>query len=167
MPFSLKLVPSRKQFLKWKPKVELSPRAQRVQSVKGKRWRFMVWYPARSITHPATQPPPSWSQDLFIHMPCQLPGERTALLPSRRWKLFKHTEAFTVLYQVSTYSWVESARVGKVPCLGAQRLSTIQPSRRLNPRSLASKLRRLPLSHDSPHCKPTEHAVLESSPIME
>ena len=40
----------------------------------------------------------------------------------------------------------------KVPCLGAQRLSTIQPSRRSNPRSFACKWRTLPLvlSHDAP-----------------
>ena len=63
---------------------------------------------------------------------------------------YSNTQAFTVLPGTHLLLGRESARVGKVPCLGAQRLSIIQPSRRSNPRSLACKLRTLSLSHDVP-----------------
>ena len=77
-----------------------------------------------------------WSQDLFIHKPFQLSGEHTALLPSRRWKLFKHTEAFTVLPGTHlllverVYVWVKALPRGTAS-------QQVQPSRRSNLRSLA------------------------------
>ena len=67
-----------------------------------------------------------WSQDLFIRKPSQLPGDQRDRLQFRRTGLLKHTS----LYCPTRYPHIlldrESARVGKVPCLGAQRLSIIQ-----------------------------------------
>ena len=68
---------------------------------------------------------------------------------------FQHTELFkhTSLHCRTRYPLTpgqESAHVGKMPCLGAQRQNLIQPSQGLNPQSLACKSCMLPLSHDNP-----------------
>ena len=65
---------------------------------------------------------------------------------------YSNTQAFTVLPGTHLLLGRESARVGKVPCLGAQHRSIIQPSWGSNPRPLACKSRALPLSHDTPQC---------------
>ena len=67
----------------------------------------------------------------------------------RRTGLFQHTS----LHCPTRYPLrmgQESARVGKVPCLGAQRRSIIQPSPGSNSRALTFKSHRLPLSRDAP-----------------
>ena len=81
------LVPLHMHCLRW-PTVKLFPG----DNWKSLRWRFIVWYLAALITRLDTHTP--WSQDLFIHQPSQLPREHNAQLPSRHWKLFKHTVAF-------------------------------------------------------------------------
>ena len=53
---------------------------------------------------------------------------------------YSNTQAFIVLPGTHFLLGQESARVGKVPCLGAQRRGIIQPSWGLNPQSLACKL---------------------------
>ena len=69
-----------------------------------KRWRFIVWYLARSATHPTSHNYP-WSQDLFTHKPSQLPGEHTARLPFPVHRTIP-THKPSLSYQVPTYSWV-------------------------------------------------------------
>ena len=104
---------------------------------KVKMWRFIVRYLARSYSADSIQLPPG-HRTPFIHKPSQLPGEHTVRLPFRRIELF-NTQVFTVLPGTHLLLGRESVRAGKVACLGAQRLSIIQPSRRSNPRSLACK----------------------------
>ena len=86
----------------------------------------------------------TWSLAPFIHMPSQLLNKHTALLPSRSWKLFKHTEAFNIPPGTHLLPGWESGCVGKVPCLGAPRLGTVQPNWFSNLRSLPCKSRTLP-----------------------
>ena len=62
---------------------------------------------------------------------------------------YPNTQAFTVVPGTHLLLGRESARVGKVPCLGAQRRDIIQPSRGSNLWSLACKWRTLPLSYDA------------------
>ena len=63
---------------------------------------------------------------------------------------YSSTQASTVLPGTRLLLDRESARVGKVPCLGAPIRSIIQSSPGSNPRSLACKSRTLPLSCDAP-----------------
>ena len=66
-----------------------------------------------------------WSLDLFVHKPSQLPREHTARLPFFGARNYSNTQAFTVLPRTHLLLGQESARVSKVPCLGAQRRSTL------------------------------------------
>ena len=66
---------------------------------------------------------------------------------------YSNTQVFTVLPGTHLLLGGESGRVGKVPCLRAQRRSIIQPSRGPKTRSLACKSRTPPLSHDAPRSK--------------
>ena len=62
--------------------------------------------------------------DLFIHKPSQLPGSTQPGCHSGAQN-YSNTRAFTVLPGTHLLLGRESARVSKVPCLGAQR--RIQP----------------------------------------
>ena len=88
-----------------------------------------------------------WSQDLLVHKSSRFPGEHTARLPFFGARNYSNTQAFTVLPGTHLLLGRESARVSKVPCLGAHAMSEhIQRSRGSNPRSLACTSRTLPLS---------------------
>ena len=101
---------------------------------------------ARSATHPTyrlvTGPIHSYaiSTSRGAYNPiAKFPANRT---------IQTHKTAFTVL--PGPHLLLGGARVGKVPCLEAQRRSIIQPSPGSNPRCLACKLCTLPVSHDAP-----------------
>ena len=103
-----------------------------------------------SPNHPTVHKYVPRSRDLFIHMPSQLPGEHTVLLPSRHWKLPKHTEAFTVL--PGTYLLLDrlSARVGRGLTQGhSATANSARPATRSFHVSLASCARY--------HCATTPH----------
>ena len=52
--------------------------------------------------------------------PAQLPGEHTALLPSRRWQLYPGTQAITVQPGILSLLDRERAHTGEVPWTGTQ-----------------------------------------------
>ena len=91
--------------------------------VQKQRRRFIVWYLTRrhSLDFTVT----SWLQDAFIHKPSQLPGEHTARRPFPAHRTFQtHKPLLSYQrYPLDLLLGRESARVSKVPCLGAQRPS--------------------------------------------
>ena len=95
-----------------------------------------------------TQLPPCHRTCLFIsHL--HSPGSIQPGCHFRGTELCSNTQAFTVLPGTHVLLGRESARVGNVPCLGAQRRSINEPSRGSNPRSLSCKSRTLSLSHNA------------------
>ena len=110
---------------------------------------YSLVFSAKRYSPDFTQLPPGHRTCSFISY-LNSPGSIQPGCHFRRTELFKHT-SFTVLPGTHLLLGRESARVGKVPCLGAQRRSIIQPSRGSNRRPLACKSRTLPLSHDDAH----------------
>ena len=132
-------------------KLYLTPNEEKFMSVtiQTYRYRFIVWYLARSAICPTshkyslvTGPVPS--------SVISTPRGAYSLAATFGAQNYSNTLAFTVLPGTHLFLGRQSARVGKVPCLGAQRRSIIQPNRGSNARSLACKSRTLPLSHDAP-----------------
>ena len=95
-----------------------------------------------------TQLPPDHMTRSFIsHLNSSASAHSPAAISGA--KNYSNTQAFTLLPGTHTLLGRERARVGKEPSLGAQRGSIIHPSPGSKPRSLACKLRTLPLSHDA------------------
>ena len=96
-----------------------------------------------------TQLPPGHRTCSFVsHL--SSPGSRQPGCHFQCTELIPTYKAFTVLPGTHLLLGQESARVGIVPCLGAQCRTIIQPSRGSNPPSLTCRLCTLPLSHDAP-----------------
>ena len=72
------------------------------------RWRFIVWYLARSATGPTLHNNPLVTGP--VHKLSQHPGEHTARLPFPAHRTIQ-THKPLVSYQVSTYSWVKRVHV--------------------------------------------------------
>ena len=77
------------------------------------------------------------------------PWSIQALLPSRRWKLFKYTEAFPVLSGIHLLLASRQSTSGWRPCPETKRHSKLSSAGDSNLRSVACKSRRLSLSHDA------------------